>query len=115
MPSGGIADIEIGSYTGSGKYGSSNKNSLTFGHVPKLVIIRPSYTVAAKQNPEYIFVWITGMTVVTAMLGSGAGTSNTNSTVSISGQTITWYCPSNGSAEYQFNKSDTTYIYFAVG
>lgn len=34
------AKIEVGSYVGTGTYGSMNKTSLTFGFVPKFVLIR---------------------------------------------------------------------------
>lgn len=37
---GGGARIEVGSYVGTGTYGSSNPNSLTFGFEPKFVLIR---------------------------------------------------------------------------
>jgi hypothetical protein len=34
------ARIVTGSYTGTGKYGSSNKNRLTFEHIPKVLLIQ---------------------------------------------------------------------------
>lgn len=116
MPDNGIANIEIGTYTGNGEYGSDNKNSLTFRISPKLVIIRPLYTNATSQCPELAFVWIVGMSIVTTALGSYSGYSNTNNVVSLSDRTLTWYITnSTSSADYQFNKSNTTYIYFTIG
>lgn len=35
----GAARMEVQTYTGTGTYGSSNKNTLTFTHEPKLVLI----------------------------------------------------------------------------
>lgn len=37
---GAKANIAVGTYTGTGKHGSANPNSLTFGFEPKIVIIR---------------------------------------------------------------------------
>ena len=42
----GGAKIETGSYTGTGTYGNSNPNSLTFGFEPKIVFI-------SESKPEY--------------------------------------------------------------
>lgn len=108
--------IEAGSYTGTGTKGASYPNSLTFDFVPKVVIIRPDYDAskATSQVPQYIFVWLEGMSVVTSYLGSTAGTSNTNNVVTQNGNTLSWYNAGGSDAAYQFNTA-MAYRYVALG
>lgn len=46
----GFARIETGSYVGTGTYGADNPNTLTFGFVPKLLIISDYYA----ANLDYV-------------------------------------------------------------
>lgn len=96
----GGVKIQTGTYTGTGGYGSGNKNTLTLDFPPK-----------------FLMVW-----------GGGAynaqGNSGTNFFVRYdyyywdcvttwSGNTVTWYSSDNDSV--QMNDSGKTYYYLALG
>lgn len=100
---GGATRIETGSYVGTGTYGSSNPNSLTFGFEPKALFI-------VKQDAGTMpAIFLSG--AISAYAGF-----NTNSglnTISWNGKTVSWYHPyGNGN---QYNTSEITYIYIAIG
>lgn len=94
--------IETGNYTGNGRYGSSNPNSLTFGFEPKLVIISGSGT--------YInfYFW---NNVGKNMCGANDYASALK--VTALEKTMSWYHPSN--VDGQLNASNTSYNYLAIG
>lgn len=102
------AKIAAGSYTGTGKYGSSNKNRLAFDFAPKFLVVakdgnRTGYDTGSS------FYWVypsTGSVNITK-----ANESYTPS-VSVSGNTVSWY---SDAAATQLNTSGTTYHYFAIG
>lgn len=98
--------IEVGSYVGTGTYGSSNKNSLTFDFEPKAVIFR------SPNNPMMPPVYIEGASAMGAFRAENTNYS-TVVQVSVSGKTISWYNAT--SAIYQGNNSGTTYHYIAIG
>lgn len=104
----GRAKIVTGSYTGTGTYGSDNKNSLTFEFVPKLVVILPEGT----YSPNVLLL-VNGLTR-TGILEKSS--SYWALTVSWSDNTVSWYAP-NGTdgGEEQMNKSGITYRYCAIG
>ena len=96
--------IYTGSYVGTGTYGQSNPNTLTFPFEPKAVFISgvsgPSYTTCFM-----FYKSIFGMGLVSA------------SVVSVSltweGNFVSWYSDQN--AEGQFNSTGSIYYYVAVG
>lgn len=104
--------IEAGSYVGTGKYGYTNKNSLTLPFSPVLLLI------SGGNN---------GFAVIPMGGENGAayfGTTKATWKVTRDGNTISWYMSdgnhSDGStwsdsAEGQMNTSNTTYYYFAIG
>ena len=92
---------ETGSYTGTGTSGTSNKNTLTFSFVPKLVMIRPG------TGNQYFMNAINGC--------STAKTDYANSvyaSLTWSGTTLSWYYTA---AAGQLNTNGTTYYYTAIG
>lgn len=109
------ANVEFQTYVGTGKYGSSNKNQLTFTNTPKLVAIVIGNAAAANiatfepSQTEYSISIYTN--------GYARGIVNwTNDT-----KTVEWYCNDgpNGATEYemangQMNSSGVTYIAYAV-
>lgn len=102
---GGGARIEVGSYVGTGTYGSSNPNTLTFGFVPKLVIIGP-------DSFRNIFVWVYGAEKVgTSLDGDGAGY---GCYTSLSGKTLSYYTDKSSSSA-QMNFNSLIYNYIAIG
>lgn len=99
------AQIETGSYVGTGTYGSSNPNSLTFEFEPKLVFIS-----SKDQDPPVCAFAINGQTTFSR---TNTGDSSETNRCSFSGNSFTWY---NGKyANIQFNMLDRTYCYVAIG
>lgn len=98
--------IATGSYTGTGTYGSSNPNSLTFDFEPKIVFIGGKGTSGVYATFPYVwggqYIYL-----------QSNGTTYSNN-VSISGNTMTWYS-SSSSASYQLNTAGTVYNYIAIG
>lgn len=100
----GFAKIETGSYTGTGVYGTSNKNSITFSITPKIVLI-----VAASGTQMY----------TPYIFGGGAFSTGTNATnyqqiVTVNRKTMEWYSDG-GNAGHQLNTSGVVYTYCAIG
>lgn len=105
--------IVSGSYTGTGTYGSNNKNSLTFDGKPKLLIV--SSTVSSAYGgrhtyPQLIFVY--GESGDIASLITSGSEVFSSATVSGSGNTVSWY--SADAAAQQLNVSGTKYNYIAI-
>lgn len=103
--------IATGSYTGTGTYGESNPNSLTFGFAPKLVYIY-------KTNGTYTYQMLCGVGAVrTSTVYSGdsgtASLSRYSSVMSLNGNQLTWY--SYDSITAQLNEDGGTYNYIAIG
>ena len=94
--------IEVGSYTGTGTYGSGSKNSLTLDFAPKKISIINSTGIVFGE------LIINGSTVY----GYSYSGSFVALTGSISGNTISWYA---ADAAKQLNASGVAYIYVAEG
>ena len=108
----GTTQIKIGSYTGTGQYGSSNKNSVTLGFTPKVFILyqNPCAISDSSALVSSIF-WMTGMSSLTPRQGYPL-------TISTTSTGITWYMSGSSTtnaAGIQFNASSTTYYYIALG
>ena len=107
--------IETGSYVGTGTYGESNPNSLTFGFAPKLVIVG---LLSALHGDDYGltpynashwcngFLWMEGQKVT--------GVNNHASVITQSGNTLSWYSPENAVSQCN-NGSRSVYKYIAIG
>lgn len=107
LDGGAGAQIESGSYMGTGTYGASNPNSYTFQFPPKLVFI-------------YAFTGYTsqGWLLVDSSTGyySNGSSSFSEVQVSASGNTVFWW--SNGAgpvSNLQYNASGTTYYIVGIG
>lgn len=106
---GGGARIEVGSYVGTGTYGSSNPNSLTFGFEPQLVaIFNPA------QNGNYAYKMFMLRNVLGASVWAGDG-DNLGVIVTWSAKSVTWYTYRSKDADYQMNYPGETYNYIAIG
>ena len=112
----GVSKIVTGSYTGTGTYGSSNPNSLTFDFDVKLLILQAAYGYAVlpiiftQGEKEYYTYYMSG------------SISNAKMTVSFDGHTISWYTSSTNGSRYgnsaenmQFNHDGEIYYYAAIG
>ena len=96
------AKIATGSYVGTGTYGASNPNTLTFEFEPKIIII------GNDRGGVYINFYFWG-----AVGMNGANNFAAENIVSTSNFTISWYHPSDVSG--QLNASGITYNYIAIG
>lgn len=97
--------IATGSYTGTGTYGSSNPNSLTFEFEPKLVFIS-----SKDQDPPVCAFAINGQTTFSK---TNIGDSGQTNQCSFSGNSFTWY--NRRYVDIQFNMLDRIYYYVAIG
>ena len=127
--------LASGTYTGSGSYGSSNKNSLHFDFVPKLLLIFKSEISASSSRfsgtafglGDYCailpYTALTDLAVGAASGSSNAslvfkvyngegGVGNCNFSVSDQGKTLSWY---GTAAASQLNESGKTYYWAAIG
>ena len=98
-----------GGYRGTGVYGSSNPNTLTFDFEPKLVVVHRGYMQPYTGYWQNGFVWTVGMNG-TYVGGTG---SNGYITFSLSGNTLSWYHANN--AGNQLNSDVIDYYYMAIG
>lgn len=118
IPSNQILDglkIATGSYIGTGTYGQSNPNSLTFEFEPKLVII------LAGSGDDYFpnrFFWVSGNLYMFSGY-SGGSSGNRINRATLSENTLSWYgIEYNGhivDSVSQGNKTGIKYSYIAIG
>lgn len=95
--------IETGRYTGTGKYGISNPNSLTFSFPAKLLIIQD----VSSGSP--VGIGNTSANRMSVLLGD----SIRSATMTTDGNTVSWFNTS--LASYQLNTSGYVYGYLAIG
>lgn len=100
--------IETGSYVGTGTYGQSNPNTLTFGFKPKMVMVSSSTINTAGSNLITPVIWFDG---VISTFASPNGYSNN---FTLDGNTISW-CSTSTYAKDQYNNNGETYYYIAIG
>ena len=111
---GGGARIEVGSYVGTGTYGSSNPNSLTFGFEPKVFMFDTSYTLHYGGLSRVIFDLLpTSEYISYGYPFCSSGSDSGWAKKSTDGKTLFWYNSSDSSN--QMNYSGKTYYYIAIG
>ena len=94
--------IATGSYTGTGTYGASHPNSLTFEFEPKLVLVN--------ENSQY------GLIAIKDCAAALAAVNTMQQRVTWENKTVSWYCTgTKQSAFNQYNAAGTTYNYIAIG
>lgn len=101
------ARVQVVSYVGTGTYGSSNPNSLTFDFVPKVILI---YRPAKNYNDYYhncMFLFNGVNTGITLAYGSGFNN------VAWNNKKVSWY--SDGASENQMSVSGQKYYAAAIG
>lgn len=107
------ARVQVVSYVGTGTYGESNQNSLTFDFVPKMVVVALSKDKSNNPNvrPEpndgwsNMFLWIHGMAM--------AGMSQSTIYFTNDGKKLSWYA--SNYADSQCNESGSVYTAVAIG
>ena len=107
----GNCRIFAGSYVGTGTYGPSHPNRLTFDFSPQVIFLGTNLVDDYNSVPEY-YILFRGVNHFVAR-----NTSSKN-TVEWSGDTVTWYFDSTNDSEgevKQLNESGKTYQYLAIG
>lgn len=106
--------IETGSYVGTGTYGSSNPNNITFPFVPKFFIVYMQHNEGDQDFPIYFcrsplipYQALTSRYLYGATLNSMSDVKWEND-----GKKISWFSTS---AAYQLNQPGTQYFYLAIG
>lgn len=100
----GGTQIATGSYSGTGTFGSGNKNTITCSFVPKAIIIKHY------ADPGTFGILIYNSTDAVVAL---SGTYYANVVSWSGGTSVTWY--NTASSARQLNDSSATYYYFAIG
>lgn len=110
---GGGIQIATGSYTGTGTYGESNPNTLTFNFEPKLVIIAATSLKIGYGGTITQPNWKLWIGQPNAYVGYNDG--NVEDTYIVKGNKFSWHNSYHGSADMQLNYSGQTYYYIAIG
>ena len=108
--------IATGSYTGTGTYGSSNPNSLTFGFVPSYILVFAEYmdTTTRRLYWMQIFWDISLVPVLNTYENANGNLSNYfPCTGSFGGTNVSWH--SAKLADQQMNRASVVYHYIAIG
>lgn len=105
----GLLKIQTGSYTGTGTYGESNPNSLTFDFVPKIVHI------FAKTGTNMVHtLTIFPQDGYALFVGTGYNPYGVTN-VTLSGNTVTWYSDNSSyQVNIQANQKGIIYNYLAI-
>ena len=119
------AQIEVGSYKGTGTYGGGNPNSLTFGfYVLFLVVMKRNGSSSQMPNQSSYANRVSGQFYAirnAELLGCTAqNPGNSGSTApfiqfSWGDNSVTWFAPNSNYPEDQFNGVGQTYDYLAFG
>ena len=119
-----LPKFAMGSYVGTGTKGAENPKSLTFTFEPKLLIVtlQPLSTNSMTNSlsgHESVrpLVAIRGASTAAVSYGSGSYPRAYMINLTWSGKTVSWYTGLDtlDSAFLQFNASDATYRYLAIG
>ena len=109
---GAKASITTGKYTGTGKYGNTNLNSLTFSFFPKAIFIIPVATSMGSYSGQF-GAFLYGVAMCSTKFDGGNGSTQCNVTITGWGtNTIKWF---GASSSYQLNDSKKEYRYVAIG
>ena len=105
----GMTKSEMGSYVGTGKYGSANPTSLTFSFAPKYVFLwsdnYPVHAFLPKDARQGLAIQASDNGTPKTFILSKTQTENT----------ISWMSYNTPNAEGQMNGSGRTYYYMAIG
>jgi len=103
---GGKASLAVGSYTGTGTFGSGSPCSLTFGGVPRLLFITDT------SAGYYSAILLVGNSRYLYDIGASSVNCGTNTALSQSANTVSWY--HSASAAAQMNTQGDVYNYTAI-
>lgn len=104
--------VYAGSYVGTGTYGESNPNTLTFPFEPKMVVVSANTQLFGASVPLAIF--LNGVT--SSLTLSQSNGNMASAIVTWKGNVVSWYPEgSSPNAAQQLNRSGTTYYYISIG
>lgn len=103
-----VLQAAVGSYVGTGQYGSTTPNCLEFDFVPKLIIL----VIDGKSVLKTGTVLIAGQSSSAGIGTSYSSGSCLNLSITWEGNKVFWY---GGDAERQMNEEGSIYFYFALG
>ncbi len=115
-----VPKIEVITYVGTGKYGSSSPNSVTFSFPPKVVFAVGRGAYVAPYSDVDDNCWSLNMNLVTTSYTDWNGLGGEYNGApkgkkSADGKTLYWYHSGNGGANYQLNTSGVTYSIVGLG
>lgn len=105
-----------GTYQGTGGYGSSSRNSLTFDFVPDVLVVAAAGYTKPGTSGGYPYGGSSAPYLIWTGQPGDAGETSASAgqcAVSVTGTTVRWYNAS--SAANQLNERGMTYYYFAAG
>ena len=106
----GAAKIQTGSYVGTGTYGASNPNSLTFDMRPRILWIWTTVSDESSYNAYGGVLGEDGTFAIT--INSNNRVSNLTFEVTVINNSISWYTTySYGNQYWQFNQNGRQYLY----
>ena len=106
------AGVAFGTYNGTGTYGSSNKKSIKFASLPKLLVVMPRQNTSHGQYGGFIVLRGTASTRGGGIMDDVTGDWGQIYYTWGSDGTVTWYSDRN--AYTQQNVNGMTYTYFAI-
>ena len=113
------AKIATGSYVGTGTYGESNPNTLTFDFAPKLLWFVAYYTPSTNQVSQFISCYILSSDALTTTMSKYQFTGNNShadysyASKSSDGKTFSWY--NTEGYDQQFNTQGIKYYWLILG
>lgn len=116
QPSPQSCQVAYGSYDGTGQYGESNPNVLTFNFEPKLVFVSTvsGLSIYSPANVDSMFdksfIWMIGNENINIDYASGSGVSVVFKQIE---NMLQWYSTQN--AQSQLNENGVRYYYIAIG
>lgn len=108
-----VPKIEVGSYLGTGTFGSSSPNTLTFPFTPIIWGVFRRVSTGGVDNPvPNIMLWDNNYQNMKVSVFTGVDSTTTHY-ITINGNSVSWYAST--SSDGQLNSNIYTYHYFAIG
>ena len=109
----GKAQIEVGSYVGTGTYGPNNPCSITCSFAPKLFIVGANGS--DSNRFELYGIAINPGPYMSAGYKTNSMYSNYKNKITWRNNGISWYSLSQVNAQFQYNDSEATYYWAVIG
>ena len=108
-----VPKIEVGSYLGTGTFGSTSPNTLTFSFTPIIWGVFRRVSTGGVDNPvPNIMLWDNNYQNMNVSVFTGVDSTTTHY-ITINGNSVSWYAST--SSDGQLNSNICTYHYFAIG